>query len=124
MPASASLVTSTIGTPPTFAAGGTIPDGTYVLTKEIKESGTAKTFKEVTVIAGSCWLSYAIDAAGPEKRADTTVDASGTVTATCPTALTYHPTYGRADGGGGKVKLITLSDASLGAQSYREWIQQ
>ncbi|MEO7095885.1 MAG: hypothetical protein ABI175_21675 [Polyangiales bacterium] len=125
MPASATLVTGTVGTLPTFTAGGTIPDGSYVLVKEVLESGTPRPSKQVAVVTGNCLEGLSIDDTGKEVRATGTGSfETGEFSFICPITFTQHSSYGRKDATGGKLTLITVSDPALGPRTYREWIQQ
>ncbi|MEO7091740.1 MAG: hypothetical protein ABI175_00730 [Polyangiales bacterium] len=123
MPAGAPSVTEEIGTVPTVTGGGTIPDGSYVLTKRIKEVGPAKTLKEVNVYAGSCVQTLNQDPGG-DNRANGTFSSTGsdgTITVTCPPVGLVLPITYRVDTTGAKAKLFTRSESP---KIYNEWIQQ
>lgn len=128
MPAAAAFVTTTIGTIPAFTRGGALPDGTYVLIKQIKPSGTPSTFKDVVTFFGGCVQDYSIKSDATEVRANAKIvnnPATGaqTFTFTCPTpfVLPAGSAYGVEPASGGKVKLITLDYTGT---DYREWMQQ
>ena len=123
MPAGAPSVTEVVGTVPTVTGGGVIPDGSYVLTKRIIESGPPKTLKEVNVYAGACIQTFNQDPDG-DNRANGTFSWSGsdgTIKVTCPvTTITAAVTF-RVDTTGPKAKLFTRSETP---KIYNEWLQQ